>query len=168
MDENKICCYRSNSIYVKSTKPALLKSWTLQKILIILKNVLNKSCVELNFPQKTQWKHISPYPRSRARGLYRFALLKYYNALKWESLQLTAARNTDYIKNASYKSCAELNFLQKKRTGCISLSAPGVEVGAPMFCFFVLKYYTLKWESSKYIRTPVDHFEGNHIDVDEN
>ncbi len=48
---------------------ALLKGWNLQKILIILKNVLNESCIGLNFlKKKTQCKHIFIYLRSEARG----------------------------------------------------------------------------------------------------
>ncbi len=42
----------------------------------ILKNALLKSCAGLNFLQKTQWKHISVYPRSGARGLQKSACFK--------------------------------------------------------------------------------------------
>ncbi len=61
-----------------------------------IKNDLNKSCAELNFLQKTRWKHISLYTRSRVgrEGLQRFAILK-YNALEWKSkftLRLNAAK----------------------------------------------------------------------------
>ncbi len=37
---------------------------------IVLK-LLNKSCSELNFVQKSQWAHMSINPRSGARGLKR-------------------------------------------------------------------------------------------------
>ncbi len=37
----------------------------------------------IKFPKKkTQWMHISIYPRSEDRELQRFAIFKYYNALK--------------------------------------------------------------------------------------
>ncbi len=45
-----------------------LQSWTLQKIPIISKNVLNKNCLELNFLQKTQRLHMSISLRSGGRG----------------------------------------------------------------------------------------------------
>ncbi len=59
------------------------------------------------------------YPKGGARGLQRFTFLKYYNAREWEStsrftLGLNAAKNIDYIKNASSRSCVELNFVQKQ------------------------------------------------------
>ncbi len=52
-----------------------LKGWTLLKVPIILKNVLDKSSLKLNFLQKkkTQWTHISISPSSGARGLQRLA-----------------------------------------------------------------------------------------------
>ncbi len=40
----------------------------LQRTLIISKNALNKSCVELNFLQKTYWTYISFSLRSRGRA----------------------------------------------------------------------------------------------------
>ncbi len=40
-----------------------------------------KSCSELNFLQKRLWAHMSIYHRSGTKGLRRYALLKYYNAL---------------------------------------------------------------------------------------
>ncbi len=48
----------------------------LQKILIILKNASNESCAELNFLQKTHWKHISIYSRSGARRFQRYAVFE--------------------------------------------------------------------------------------------
>ncbi len=47
-------------------------SFTLQSIEMISKNASNKSCLELNFPQKTQQTHISISRRSEVRGLRRF------------------------------------------------------------------------------------------------
>ncbi len=41
------------------------------------------------------------YPRSGARGLQRFAILKYYNAQEWEctfTLELNTVKDTDYIE----------------------------------------------------------------------
>ncbi len=58
---------------------------TLQNIPIISKNASNKSCIELNFLQKTVRKRIFIYKCGGARVLQRLAFLKYYNALKWES-----------------------------------------------------------------------------------
>ncbi len=84
--------------------------------MILPKNVLNKSCSELNFPQKTQWNHVSISGRSGAKGLQGLPFWKYYNALEWESrftLGLNVASNTDLIKNFFKLSCSELNFLQK-------------------------------------------------------
>ncbi len=54
----------------------------LQTIQIILKNASNKSCSELNFPQKTQWMHILIFPRSGVRGPQRFPFLISYYVLK--------------------------------------------------------------------------------------
>ncbi len=82
----------------------------LQKVQIILKNTSNKDCSELNFLRKTQWIHISIFPRSWAEGLQWLPFLKYYNVLVCERrliLVLNAA------KNASNKNCSELIFLQK-------------------------------------------------------
>ncbi len=55
---------------------------------------------ELNFLQKTQWKHISISFRSRTRRLERLPVFK-YNVLEQKSgftLGLNAAKSTDYIK----------------------------------------------------------------------
>ncbi len=41
------------------------------------------------------------YPRSGARELQRFAILKYYNAQEWEcifTLELNIAKDIDYIE----------------------------------------------------------------------
>ncbi len=47
----------------------------LLKIPIILKNVLNKSCCELNFLQEPQWTHISISPGSGAKGSKGWSML---------------------------------------------------------------------------------------------
>ncbi len=60
---------------------------------------------------------MSIYPHSEARGLERYASLKYYNVEKWKSrftLGLDAAENTHRMKKkGSNKCCLELNFAQK-------------------------------------------------------
>ncbi len=58
-----------NIIMYWNGKEDSLKGWMLmQKIPMISKHALNKNCSELNFVQKTQWTHISIFPRSGARG----------------------------------------------------------------------------------------------------
>ncbi len=64
----------------------------LKKIPIISKNASNKNCSELNFLQKTQWKHISIFLGIGPRGLQRLPFLK-YDLLEWE-----AGKCTDYIR----------------------------------------------------------------------
>ncbi len=68
---------------------------------IISKNASHKSCSELNFLQKTQWTHISIFPRSGARGAKHLPFLKYIDVLEWKSrftLGLNAAKSTDCIE----------------------------------------------------------------------
>ncbi len=52
-----------------------LRFWSVLGIVTITltsKNSSNESWGELNFLQKTQWKHISVYPRSEGRELQRW------------------------------------------------------------------------------------------------
>ncbi len=96
---NIFCSFQPLSNIFGSFQPlsnALLKGWKLQKILVILKNVLNESFRRIKFSKKktTQRKHIFIYLRSKARHLrsgatrlQRFAFLKFYNALTWECTQ---------------------------------------------------------------------------------
>ncbi len=62
-------------------------SFTLQSIRIISINSSNKSCSELNFPQKTQRTHISISSRSRVRGFQIFPFSISYNVLKLQNYQ---------------------------------------------------------------------------------
>ncbi len=67
----------------------------------ISKKASNKSCLELNFVQKSSWAHISISPRSGDRGLQRSVCLKSYNVQKLEisfTLGLNAAKNTHFMK----------------------------------------------------------------------
>ncbi len=116
---------------------ALLKGGKLQKILITLKNVLNESCLGLNFLKKTQWKHIIIYLRSGARGskdLHVRNIIMHWNEIVYGwSLQKIQI----ILKNALYKNCAELNFLQKTPLTHIFPSSPGVELGGSKdLCFW--------------------------------
>ncbi len=88
----------------------------LPKIQIIGKKVSRKSYLKLDFLQKCHWAHmyISPPPQGGARGLERWACLKYYNVWKCKNrltLGLIAAENIDYMKKISSKSCLDLNSL---------------------------------------------------------
>ncbi len=60
-----------------------LESFTLPKLLTILKNALDKSCSAFNYLQKSLWGHMSISPRSEARVLQRLQCLRSYNVLKW-------------------------------------------------------------------------------------
>ncbi len=75
-------------------------------------------------------------------------MFAYYNALKWDStfiLWLNAANIPVISKNASSKSCTELNLLQKTEWTHISIySWSGARV---LQRFTFLKYYNaLKWK----------------------
>ncbi len=59
-----------------------LQGWTLPKIRITSKKASKKSCLELNFVQKSPQAHISIFPQSGARWLGRLMWLKYYIILK--------------------------------------------------------------------------------------
>ncbi len=72
----------------------------LLKLPIISKIASSKSCLELNFLQKSQRTHITIYLNSTARKLQRLSWFKYYTVLKWESrftLRLNDTKITDYI-----------------------------------------------------------------------
>ncbi len=76
-----------------------------------IKKASNKSCLELNFAQKSLRTHISISPRGGVRGLERLIWLKYYlywNGKNTFNLELTAAKNTHQIKKVSNKSCFDL------------------------------------------------------------
>ncbi len=71
---------------------------------MISKKAKNKSCLELNFVQKSPRAHLStPPPRSEVRGLERLIWLKYYFVLKRKkvfNLGLNVAKNVHQIKKS--------------------------------------------------------------------
>ncbi len=88
-------------------------------------------------------------PRSRTRGLQRFAFLKYYNALKWENwLQgWTLPKLPIVTKNASNKSCSELNFLQKSQRVKIKNSSINISSERKIGDAIVWRVTILNWEA---------------------
>ncbi len=81
----------------------------------IQKKVLNKSCSDFSFLQKTQWAHMSIFPRSGAMGLERLPCSKYDNVRKCENrltLWLNAAKSTIW-KKVPNKDCWDFNFQKK-------------------------------------------------------
>ncbi len=71
----------------------------LQQIPIILKNASNKNCSELNFLEKNNRTHISN-PQKWNYGAPKFATFEIENRI---TLELNAAKNTDYIKKCVKK-----------------------------------------------------------------
>ncbi len=85
-------------------------------------------------------------PKSGTRGLERLPPLKYYSVLKQESgftLELNAAKITDYIKNCSNKSCWELNFVQKSQQANISIS-PRSGIAGDFYVSNIILYWNGK------------------------
>ncbi len=73
------------------------------KIRITRQKASNKSCLELNFIQKSPRAHMSISPTSGAREFQRSVCLKSYNVQKWEirfTLGQNAAKNTHYMKKS--------------------------------------------------------------------
>ncbi len=65
-----------------------------------MKKISNQSCSDFHFLEKTQWAHMSIFPRpwSGASGLERLIWSKYYNAQKWQitfTSGQNVAKNTD-------------------------------------------------------------------------
>ncbi len=119
------------NIMYKNSELYTLQGWMLQKIPISWKKGSSKSFLELNSLQKSHWAHMSISLRNGARRLERLIWLKYYYVQKQQiifTLRLNAAKNTNFIKKASSKSCLELNSLQKNH-GCTCLFPPGVKLG---------------------------------------
>ncbi len=76
--------------------------------------------------QKSHWVHMSIFPQSGTTRLERLIWLKYYNVQQRQiifTLGSNAAKNTEFIKKASSKSCLELNSLQKIYWLCMSISS---------------------------------------------
>ncbi len=145
------CKHCTKKIYKFYGKVGSLEGWMRQTIQILSKDALNKSCSELNFLQKAQWTHIMS-PRSGASGIQRLSCLKYYNTLKWASrftLGLNAAAKNTVLskkkkKNASNKSCLELNFLQKTQWTHVSISPCKWSLGLPKIVILEILHSTTK------------------------
>ncbi len=111
-----------------------------QKLLRIKFSTENLVDAYLYLPQEWNW------------GAPKFAIFWYiYNILELESkftLGMSAAKNTNCIKNDSNNNYSELNFLQK-HGGRISLSPPGVELGGfkDCNCFNIMMYWNGKIDS---------------------
>ncbi len=98
-----------------------------RKIMIYLKNALNKSCSEFNFLQKTQWTNVSISLYSGARGLQRLPFLKYFNALEWEctfTLGLNATENAKDIKKCFKQELFRMKFPTKNSLNAIHYTLP--------------------------------------------
>ncbi len=68
----------------------------LPKLPTISENGPNKSSWALNSVRKSQWVHMSIFPRSGAKRQQRLQSWKYYNVLKWErrfTLRFETAKN---------------------------------------------------------------------------
>ncbi len=114
------------NIMYKNNKLYSLQGWMLLKIPILWKKGSSKSFLELNSLQKSHRVHMSISPRSGARLLERLMWLKYYNVQKRQiifTLGLNAAKNTDFIKKVSRKSCLEINSLQKSNRLHVTISS---------------------------------------------
>ncbi len=88
-------------IMYRNEKLGSLYGSMMPKIYMILKKAFNKSCLELNFIQKSPGAHLSISHRRGGRGLQRSICLKSYNVQKWKirfTLLLNAAKNTHDIK----------------------------------------------------------------------
>ncbi len=69
--------WRSDIIMHNIKMVGSLLGWTLQRILIISRNALNKNCTELNFQQKTQWKLSLSTPKVELGDSKKLSFLKY-------------------------------------------------------------------------------------------
>ncbi len=84
---------------------------------------------------------MSTSPKSRPRGLQRLLSIKYYNVLKQESRFKIHFRARHCQNYRLYKKTLQIKVVKneisyKKLSGCISLSPPGVELGAPKIAWF--------------------------------
>ncbi len=96
------------------------------KIYITSKIASNKSCLELNFVQKSLREHMSIFLMSGVRGLQRSVCLKSYNVQKHKKIHSLWGSTMPKIriiwKKASNKSCSVLNFVQKSLLLYMSIS----------------------------------------------
>ncbi len=111
-----------------------------------LKNVSSKSCCKLNFVQKSQWVHMFIFPRSGARRGSKqchFRNIEMYKKRQSRlTLKLRLVKNTHYVKNASNKSCCELNFVQKSQQAHMCIFPRSVARGLQRLPS--LKYYNVQ------------------------
>ncbi len=92
----------------------LEKGWKLQKILIILKNVLNESCVRLNFPQKNSLDAYFYLPQQWSLGGSKD--LRFWNIIMhWNENVLQI-----YLKTQGIASCSK-NFYEDQKIWHLSV-----------------------------------------------
>ncbi len=80
----------------------------------------SKSCLELNFLQKSQWAHMFISHWSGVKELERLILLKYYNVQKQQirfTLRQNTAKNTDYMEKVFKLKLFRIKFPTKKSVG---------------------------------------------------
>ncbi len=110
----------------------------------ISKNGSNKSCLKLNFLQKTPFMRISISPISGARGFKHLLFLD--DAIEWKSrftLGWNVFESTDYIKKYFNRKSSKIKFPTKTSLGGrICQSLPVEALGASKDLPF-LKYNTL-------------------------
>ncbi len=134
------------------------KGSTPPKIRISSKKVSNKSCLKLNFVQRSLWEHISIFPRSGGRGLERFPSLKYNNVQEVDSVCGSMPPKIRISsKKALNKSCSKLNFIQKssrvhmsiaprsRARGKINISALRLFCTKFNFEQLLLKLFLMRW-----------------------
>ncbi len=117
----------------------------LQKLPIIMKNTSDKSCSQLNFPQKSQWGHIfiSSWGGTRGGGVPKISVFKIleYSQLRKFTLRLNAAKNTACNKIYFKYKLFPTKFFTKKSVGAYaSISSRSGTSG--LFAF--LKYYNVR------------------------
>ncbi len=72
-----------------------------------MKKYFKQKLFRIKFPKKNSVEAYLYLPQEEARGLQKWPFLK-YNMQEWESkftLELTTAKNTDYIKNLWRRKC---------------------------------------------------------------
>ncbi len=117
---------------------------------IDIKNSSYKSCLELNFLQKTQWTYTFISPRSEARRLQRLPFLKNYNVLEWEkrfTLGPNSAKNTYNIKKCLQQKLFRIKFSTNNSTDAYLYLPKEWSKGRGTFAIFKINYNVLVWES---------------------
>ncbi len=92
-----------------------LQCWMLQKLPIISKNVLNKSCPELNFMQKSQWTGICISHRSGARVLQRYLHQRSTKKPPQQYSKSKKQNSKTHILDAKYISAVVITILQNNQ-----------------------------------------------------